>query len=241
MGLFRKNKTIDNNVKQTPVELADELFALIQAASSYSTPSKEVQAILDMSNSRQDVLDYIIALASEEDTPRSRYLLAMGYSWSKAEYRPKAIEAIKNYLENEIDDEYKKWSHSELHGVPTTIERERDIHLSNMYHDLGKAYEGEYNFEKAYEAYKKASEYVPEYAHTWIGMAETYRKRNDLKKAIAIMEEFKKTKWYEPYIISSEFGTYFDDLNKRVTDNHIEEYTKKLESGYVYKPRGKNS
>jgi tetratricopeptide (TPR) repeat protein len=81
----------------------------------------------------------------------------MAYAWSKVEYRKLAIKYLKLYLKDELyEKEYKNHQHS-FGDKQFSVEEEKNIHLANMYSSLGKAYEREYEFDKALYCYKKGN------------------------------------------------------------------------------------
>ncbi|MDD8049051.1 MAG: tetratricopeptide repeat protein [Thomasclavelia sp.] len=233
MGFFKHLTNRSATVKVKPkieinndIEIADALFSSLNIGVGIEI-SKEAQKILATCNSRQDVLDRIIELASKHDTPRSRKLLALSYAWKGATYRKEAIEALNNYINNELDEsEFRNMFIPGTTIFASISEEAKNRHLSDMYNFLGKCYEGEYEFDKALETFQKSHELAPEYIHNVLNVARVYSKLNDIDKSIEMLEQYKRTTWY-----------LNDESNREVTNNYLSEYKGKKERGYVYRPR----
>jgi tetratricopeptide (TPR) repeat protein len=121
-----------------------------------------------------------------------------------------------------------------------SLNEERDIHLSDMYSYLGKAYEGEYEFEKALICYQKTQSLTPFWAAPYCHICSILIKQNKLNEAMKIYLDAKNSPYYTPFKFKSPFGeTYTEDSFKIVIDKHIIELRDKIERGYIYKPRGK--
>ena len=216
--------------------LAKDLFdSLCQGSKGQS---KEARRIIKSAHSKQEILNICINTFEKFDTPQSRYLLVMACESSNVSMRKKLINAILNYLSHPIYDyAYKNVKHLPLHGIPTTLEREKDIHLADVYQYLGKAYEGEYQFENAYNAYWKASQLVPERANYIACCSKVLVKMGNFDKALSLLSRYKQSKWYKPVTYKIHEVTRTDSSNKKIIDSEISSVKKLKEKGYVYRPR----
>lgn len=238
MGLF--DKLIKNSLSDD-IELAHNLFRSLGVGYSF-TPSEQrkIDKITKSCSSRQDVLNEVIRLCGEPNTPRQRYLLAKAYSWSTAAYRSKAIYYIKLYLNNPLyEDDYIQltpWMSSGHKVSP------KNHHLTYMYSDLGKAYEGEYDFENAYPAYYKCLELTPYYEFIYCRIAGILVKQNRLVDAKKFLKDAMKSKYYSPSRYKNVLGNLVvDDSFKTVIDSQFIEIQDKIDRGYIYRPRKKKS
>lgn len=238
MGVFgflqRQGKPNSN------IDLAERLFATLSVSTGSVTGAekRQVEAILKQCTTRQDVLNKVIELCGEPVSPRHRYLIAKAYAWSKVEYRKQAILHIEQYLNNPLyEDAYKKHHHS-FATKQFNLSEEKNIHLSEMYYDLGKAYEGEYEFDRALDCYKKEQELTPFWSAPYCHICSILVKQNKLDEAMLILVAAKKSPYYKPIKYKTLLGdSYTEDTFKKVIDNQIDELQVKIDKGYVYKPR----
>lgn len=230
--MFFKNKN---------TEIAHYLFAKMSVGKSI--PQKYEARVMDIfnsCNSRQEVLNKIIELCSPGDTPEKRFLIAKAYAWSTAPYRKQAIKAIHEYLNNGLYEEEYINSHHYFPWIGQVDEEK--FHISEMRFELGKAYEGEYMFLEAFNEYSSANKLIP-YVYAYISAAcNILIKMNDLNAALTYCEEFKKSPYYRLMKYSTPDGEehfnsdFYDGINKK-----LEDIKEKINNGYVYKPRKKNS
>lgn len=228
--------------------IAEYLFSERIASTRTSRP-RDLESWIDLKNQkaadkisarckdRQDLFDEIIRLCSPADNPKRRYLTAKAHAWSRVSHRAKAIESLNTYLNNPLYEKKTENMPGDSFICCHEVNR-RDIHLSEMYGYLGKAYEGEHDFDNALAAYTKANKYTPFYAHTYCWMANIYRKMNDLPSARKVYEDAQKSIYYPPftyYIIDDNPQT--DDGFKTIIDCKIEEIDALIQKGYIYKPR----
>lgn len=238
MGLFgflNKEKFKNNE------DLAEELFAEISLViGGENKRSRQVEDIMKKCETRQDVLNKIIDLVGEPSTPRGRYLLANAYAWSKVELRKQSIKYIELYLNNPLYEEAYKGHHHSSGDKDFSVDEEKNIHISHMYSYLGKAYEGEYEFDKALECYKKEQELAPYWAHPYCHICSILIKQNNLDEAMAMYLSAKKSPYYKIIEYKDMFGeVHKDDTFVSVIDSQIIDLQKKMDKGYVYKPRKK--
>lgn len=222
MGLF--DKLISK--PETDEDIALQLF---ESQGIGSVVGKNAKKILNSCKDKQAVLLKAIDLCGENPkTPKQLYVVSNCYVCLGAKYRLQAIEYLEKYI-----DVGAVWS-----GTPKdTIKfdgysvNQLEENKALVYYNLGKAYEGEYEFEKAEQAYSNAEKIEPHFATYSICVANTYIKRNNLQKALDYLENKKYGNYYKKNI---------NDY-KILLDSAIDDVMKKIEKGYQYKPRKKQN
>lgn len=222
MGLFGK---LFSSVKnESDVDIALQLF---ESQGIGGTIGAKAKTILNTCKNRQEVLLKAIELCGDNPSDaKSLYIVSHCYVWLGAKYRVQAIKYLEEYIAVGAS-----WS-----GTPKSVIdmgnysfNQLSGNKASVYHYLGKAYEGEYMFEKAENAYKEAEELCPEFATYSVCVANTFVKRNDLEKALNYLQNKKQTSYYKNNI---------DDY-KMLLDNALIDIKSKIDKGYVYKPRKK--
>lgn len=179
---------------------------------------------------RQQVLLKVIELIGEPKTPKERFLVAKAYAWSRANYRQQAIKYLELYLNNELYSEIIKtyssnWSYQE--GLKH--------HLSEMYGYLGKAYIGEYNFDKALSIYEYMINKFPDDPPSYMGKCEVLTKQNKLEECHDWLVSCKELPYYK---LNEKYGKTEDENWFYFTINRLLNDTKeKIKKGYKYRPR----
>lgn len=174
--------------------------------------------IKQCSNDRSAILLSEIELCAPYETSMSYCIIANAYYFLGAAYRQQTIQYMSKYLKN------PEW-------IPRAeyYEADRERYLSGRWGILGKAYESEYRFEEALQAYQAEREIMPEYPTAYIHIATILSKMNRLDDAIELLNETKNTRYY----IEPAFGSCFNT----VIDNYLSKFKDKKERGYVYRPR----
>ena len=170
--------------------------------------NKKIRDFFGDCNDRQESLNRIIEecdKCDKYDTPESRYYKALALAWSKTEYNSKAINALENYLNKQ----------------PYLINgKTEDVLKSSTLGYLGKAYEKIKNYDKALEIYIEQSQLdlgqVP-----LISIAEIYRKKNNLNKAISLLE--------------TALESNNNRIDKEAIKRYLDDYISKKENGYIFK------
>lgn len=173
---------------------------------------------------RQHVLLKVIELIGEPQTPKERFLFAKAYAWSRANYRNQAIKYLELYLNNELYSEIV-----ESQGLKE--------HLSEMYGYLGKAYIGEYNFDKALCVYEYLIDKFHDIPSAYMGKCEVLVKQNKLNTCYDWLLDCKKLPYYKfnkKYDETSYENWFYFTINRLLKD--VEE---KIKKGYKYRPRKK--
>lgn len=227
------SKDIDN------VELALQLFETqMLGGGNNSKYQKQVDRILKDCTpadseypERQEVLLKIIELIGEPKTPKERFIVAKAYAWSRANYRTQAIKYLELYLNDDLyEDEYSK-THHNIYGRTPSLEEEKNIHIADILQYLGKAYEGEYEFEKALKCYEKENELIYFWPHSYANLVNIYTKMNMLDKAFTICKQAKKSPFYKKTRYKDELlDEYFtDDTFKSVINDLYKDTKEKIE------------
>lgn len=171
---------------------------------------------------------------------KEKYFTALKYFNPKPDERNLAIKHIQEYLNGSPYEEAYKNTHHLVANKPSSLDQEKDIHIAEMYKQLGKVYEAEYELDKALECYKKTRELVPFFVWTYCYICSILVKQNKLNEANNVYLEAKKSKYYKPIKYKDIFGeSHIENTFKTVIDNKILELQQKIEKGYVYKPRKK--
>ena len=236
------------NINTDNTELALQLFDTLNLG--YDIDRKYKNKINKILNSlkdstgyldRQLLLNKIIELVGEPKTPKQRFIIAKSYAYSKVAYRKEAIKYLTLYLTNPLYEDEYKYHHHDIYGKTTNLEEEKNIHIADMLQYLGKAYEGEYEFEKALICYQKEKDLIYFWPHSYCNLVKIYTKMNNLEEALKICKEAKKSIYYKNTRYKSELlEEYFtNDTFKIVINNLYKDTKEKIEKGYIYKPRKK--
>lgn len=187
---------------------------------SYDPMTKQI--LERCNNERKNILLAEVELCKPFETSMSYCVIANAYYFLGAAYRQETIEYMSKYLEN------PEWiPHKEY------FEDDRARYLSGRWGILGQAYEGEYMFEEALQAYQLEKEVAPEYPAAYVHIATVLSKMHRLDEAIDFLKKAQNLRYYK----EPGFGTNFD----RVIDNFLTEFETKKARGYVYKPRPRQS
>ncbi len=213
MGIF---KTFDN------VDLAYQLFGSQGVGAELSALAKKE---LKKCPTRQDVLIRAIELCNGFNSPEALYVISYCYVWLGAKYRKQAIEWLEKYIAAGAICRYTPIGHVKMNGYTVN---QKSANISDVYSNLGKAYEGEYIFDKAKEAYAQAVKYAPYFPSSYVFYAKVLVKENNLEAALDYLKSQRKVSYY-----SSS-----DDFNS-IIEAEIADVIEKQNKGYVYKPRKK--
>lgn len=201
------------NFNNTNTEIALELFEPHNAGGEVG---KAAQRISKTCSNRHELLLKIIELCGDDPlTPKELYIVSGAYVQLGAKYRPQAIEYLEKYIATRASF--------------GSVKENAVYRKAAVYKDLGEAYEGEYQFDKAEQAYLMAEKIDPDTAAYSVCVSRIYTKTGDLHKALEYLNSKKATKNY-----LSNFDEY-----RTVIDTFIDETEEKIKKGYVYKPRNK--
>lgn len=196
--------------------------------------SKEAIRFIEKATNNEEIADKIISLCMENDTPKAYHYIASAYGFKGVKFRPKVIEFLNKFLQNPIfEDTDKHYSTQQFYDI-----KSKEIELSIVYESLGRAYEGEYEFEEALSCYLKSYEINPYDTPIYCCLAGVYSKMHDLDKAISLLKEAKYSRYYKVLKWTNIIGEKCtDDTFSKVIDNQLMDYEGKKERGYVYKSR----
>jgi len=264
MGLFNSKNKIDN------VELAYQLYCSV-ALLGFSVSPEYENAVNEIYNKcaddklgyakQKDLFLEAIRLTGNPDTPKQRYILAVCYSGLGAKYRQQAIEHLELYVKGPLWEEYYTKGRTGLSFYASSdneaFEINRCSHLADMYTKLGAAYEGEYEFQKALQAYAESLKLLDTFAYSYLHIIEILRKMNRLDLALEVIENAKTNPQYHSSkpIAAPEYD--FDNMNiddifnvqqqqwdsqlsndfTNVINAKEQEIKDKIAKGYVYRPR----
>lgn len=230
--LFFKKDRVDSNAI-----LAHNIFNTLSVGRSLSQKEQdEVNKAISGCSDRQEILNKIVELCSPANTSHRRYLVAIALAWSRVKYRKDAIIAINNYLDNPLYVEgYESRRYGRISGI---IPNSKSMHISEMLCYLGKAYEGEYLLEEAYEAFSRAYAETPYSTGCICDTIRVLTKLGRLESAKQLCLLARQSAYYRPYHGKTIDGkTYIDSSFKKVIDNETADINKKIKEGYTYKPR----
>ncbi|MFR2570942.1 MAG: hypothetical protein ACLS90_04465 [Clostridia bacterium] len=228
---------LSNLFKVDNTELAYQLFETQMLGGNVNKKYKySVNKVLkectpkgDLYPERQQVLLKIIDLIGDPKTPKERFIVAKTYAWSRAEYRNDAIQYLELYLNNPL---YKE---AYINNGYDTPEKNKLHHLSEMYGYLGKAYIGEYDFDKALSTYEYMINIFPENPSAYMGKCETLIKQNELSKCYDWLLNCKKLPYYK---LNKQNGKTEEENWFHFTINRlIKDVKEKIDKGYIYRPR----
>lgn len=190
-------------------DFAEKLLSTFYCGASMNYEEKaECEKIWkECKNVRFDVLKRVVDICGNLDTPQSRYVKAMAWSFNSTIYSKQRIAAIKNYLENELYyDSYK----NNVITLKKGRKKGEAFHIVTFLKYLADAYNSLKQYDKCEQVYLdiiKQNTLVP---NGYIYLAEFYRKRGNLDKAINALYDGKKT-------FNSIFNKeYREQLNKKI-------------------------
>ena len=201
-------------------KLAKELFTyLTRSEASLFYLSKVRKICKKHDNNRRECFIEAAKLFGKPKNNDQLYMVSQCYVNAGADYRPQAIIYLKKFIAAGA-----VWSGTTTGTIDCEdhIESQLSICKSSIWCQLGKAYEGEYMFVEARNAYLTALQIDPFCTPAICGVADTYLKMNDLDGGIKYLSQFTKSK--------------YKDL-KMISKAELKTLKEKKAAGYVYKPR----
>jgi hypothetical protein len=167
----------------------------------------------EKNNDRSEVLKVVVDLCGDINTPQTRYIKALAWSFNSVEYSRNRIDSINNYLNNEL---YEKAYINLAPTIENGITYGKKFHIGIMLQYMAQAYCHLKDFENEEKTYIKIYELNLLVPNGSILLAKFYKKRNNLRKAIEVLEGSKKSQHYK------------NDVNyKKEIDSYLLEYEKK--------------
>lgn len=184
----------------------------------------ELDNLLQDCSTRAEEFVRIAELCLPATTNEQLYYASKSYVWAGASYRKEAIYYLEKYIESGATYEGTPSGIRKMNGVTYDL---KAMSISNVYSDLAKCYEGEYEFDKAIENYEKAASFSPHSLAFITSLANIYVKKNQLGKAKDILEA------------ATNSGAYKDEEFRTAIDKHLIDINDKIKRGYIYRPRKK--
>lgn len=182
----------------------------------------KLDELLQDCSTRAEEFVKIAELCLPATTNEQLYYASKSYMWAGASYRKEAIHYLEKYIEAGAICENTPAGFREMNNKVYDL---RAMSISGIYCDLAKCYAGEYEFDKAIELYKIASNLTPNFPAPIIRLSDMYVKKNQLDKAKSILESATHSEAYE------------DDDFRSSIDKCLLDINEKIFKGYVYKPR----
>ena len=226
----KKETNLYKQVTINGVVVPHEIWVAMQLHSTFGIFSPDEnrfdsmtkQILEKCNNDRKSILLAEVDLCKPFETPMSYCVIANAYYFLGAAYRQETIQYMTKYLAN------PEWiPHVEY------FEDDRVRYLSGRWNILGHAYEGEYMFENALQAYITEKNVAPEYPASYVCIANVLCKMHRLDEAIIFLKDAQNTQYYK----EPGFGTSFNT----VIDRYLAEFENKKKRGYVYKSRPKKT
>lgn len=212
MGMFKK--------KNTDVKIALAIFNHYAGRDVNPFYMSKVNKIVKLHNeNKKECLMEAIRLCGDPKTNDQLYIVAQCYVLAGADYRPQAIEFLNRFISAGA-----VWSGT-LRGkinMGDHIADQLTMSKAEIWYQLGKAYEGEYQFENALSAYLKALEIDNTYTPAVVGVSDVYVKMNNIDGRLKFLREIKKSKYKDMKLIAKF---------------RMEDLKEKKATGYVYRPR----
>ena len=165
------------------------------------------------------------------------FVIAEQYIKRGAALRTMAIPALLEYIEAGGYNSKTQKGKFLIDGVEISHKK---YALSCECFRLAKMYEAEHEFELAIEMYRKAARIQRTWHVPIIGVADCYRKMNQLKKAIKLLEKECKNTAFQAYSFVDEWGMSHTASDRTALfRKSLDDLYKKLDNGYVFKSKKK--
>lgn len=176
---------------------------------------KIVKGQIDAHPVRKERLLYIVSLCEGKNTPLALYTKAYALLWAGASVRPLAIKAMLEYINSGL--------------IARELSNHENVNILRAwdYSSLAEAYEGEYQFDEAYNAYTKALSLHPALSPAAI------------KRSLLLVKMGRMDDAIDQLIVYHDSGVCPKQLESSVVA-YIKEIREKKRKGYVYRPRKKN-
>lgn len=196
-------------------KLAESLMSTFYAGKSTLEHDKlKCESIWrENNNDRAEILKIVVKLCGDVDTPQTRYIKALAWSFNKMEYSNERIESIKLYLNNDL---YEKAYINKAFTLEKGKDYGKKVHTGIMLQYLAEAYCHLKDYDNEEMIYKKIFELNTIVPNGNVLLAKFYKKRGKLKQAIEVLNNGKKNKNYQN---NSNY--------KLLVDNYLLEYENK--------------
>lgn len=144
----------------------------------------------ECNNNRSEVLKKVIQICGDIDTPQTRYLKAISWSFNSTQYSHERIEAINNYLSKELY--YEAYRNNGITLDYGTAKGEK-FHRAVFLGYLATAYNSIKDYNNCEETYKKIIKLGTGTPNGYVLLANFYRKSGNIDIAIETLCDAKKT------------------------------------------------
>jgi len=187
---------------------------------------RDVEALLARHEARIDQLREIAESCGSDKSPKALYVKSYAYAWAGATCRVEAIHALNEYLQGEMYSDVQN-DFFESEGL---LFRAQDGLRADALIYLGKAYEGEQEFENAIHAFSNALKLHPTLYGISIMISNAYYRMDCFEKALSILEEARENPLLKPRSWKSMYGGEFITEDETVVfDLAIDELKAKIE------------
>lgn len=184
----------------------------------------ELEFLLESYPTRAEQFAKIAELCLPATTNEELFFISKSYVWAGAAYRLKAIEYLKKYINAGAICEETPDGTRNVNGILYDL---KSLSIADVYTDLGNCYAGEYEFDQAIECFRQAYSLAPYIPSNAVKISEMHVKKNELYKALDFLQVAKGSSYYA-----------FEDF-RSVIDKYILDVQRKIENGYIYRPRKK--
>lgn len=188
-------------------KLLNTFFA---GASLTDDEQKECENIWkECNNSRQEVLLKVVNFCGNINTPQTRYVKALAWSFNSTKYAKERINAINEYLSNKLYFEAYK---NDITTINKGIKEGEKFHRVMFLQYLATAYNSIKDYENCEITYKKIINLRKNSELGYILLADFYRKRGNIDQAIYELVKSKKTL---NFLLNKEFR---ESINKKLKE-----------------------
>ncbi len=203
------------------------LFKIGEAVPHDAARDEEADAVIKQNHSDSGVLMKIISLCGNMENPKRLYICAKAYSRLGKKYAADAVKVLKAYLISPGWDELPSGIRTE-NGVAADITTRI---YDDLYMELGTAYAGTGNLEKALSTYRKAHDLEPYRIICIIEVSNTLFCLGRYKEAMDFLLGQRDSLYYRPKKYRDENGNVQVDRSFQEALNRQTEIMKKRVEG----------
>ena len=215
--------------------LAEALMSTFYAGSEMSDEYKNKCELIwkELNNDRSEILKKVVYLCGDIDTPQTRYLKALSWSFNRIEFSTQRIDSINDYLSHEL---YEKAYISLVGSLKYGIEYGKRFHIANMLQYLAQAYCHLKDYDNEEKTYKRIYELNILIPNGCVLLAKYYKKRNNIAKAIETLKNEKNSK---NYLTNVDYRKAIDDYllelekKRKGINKHLFDGYDTFQSGFI--------
>lgn len=182
-------------------DFAEKLMSTFFVGTSMSdAEEKECEKIWkECNNNRSEVLKRVVDICGNVDSPQTRYLKAIAWSFNSTKYAQERIEAINKYLSNKLYfDAFK----NNVITLDYGIKKGEKFHRAIFFEYLATAYNSIKDYKECEATYIKIIKLDTDIPNGYMLLADFYKRHGNLDLAIDTLKNAKKTL---KYIFNKEF------------------------------------